>query len=128
MRGPIHVRTAIARSRGESPDKPCSGSQAMALGSSRREESTACANGQALLQLDISRSPHACSQTPPTAHHPIGARVIAELLSESSEVVEAQNVLSGRHWDRIGRGSLHAATLAVPWAIRCAPSFDQRWC
>jgi len=99
-----------ARSRGESPDKPCGGSQAMALGSSRREESTSCANGQALLQLDSSRSPHGCSQTPPTALRPIGACVIAELLSKSAQVMDAHNVLSVRHWDRIGRGLLYAAT------------------
>jgi len=51
--------------------------------------------------------------------------VIAALLSESAEVMDAHNVLSVRHWDRIGRGLLHAATSAVPWAILHARTFDQ---
>jgi len=47
------IATADARSRCEAPGRPCSGSLAIALGSSsRREDSTSCANGQALLQLD----------------------------------------------------------------------------
>ena len=82
-------------------------------------------HGQALLQLDISPSSHACSNTHPTGHRPIGGRVIAALLSESAEVMDAHNVLSVRHWDRIGRGLLYAGTSAVPWAILHARTFDQ---
>ena len=111
------MASANARSRGESSGKPCSGSRAMASGSSRREESTSCANGQKLLQLDSSPSSHACSNTLPTGHRPIDARVIAALRSDSTEAMDAHNVLSVRHWDRIGRGLLYAATSAVPWAI-----------
>jgi len=86
-------------------------------GGGRREESAACATGQALLQLDSSASHHACCNTHPTGRRAIGARLIADLLSGSAEVVDAHNVLSVRHWDRIGRGLLYAAKSSVPWAI-----------
>jgi len=123
---PLMIPPADARSRGEAPCKPCSVSQAMALESSgRRENSSSCANGQALLQLDSRPCPHACSRPLPTGQRPLGARVIAELLSGAGEVDDAHNVLSVRHWDRVGRGLLYAATSAVPWAILHARTFDQ---
>ena len=76
-------------------------------------------------QLDSRPSPRACSKPLSTGQRPLGACVIAALLSESAEVMDAHNVLSVRHWDRIGRGLLHAATSAVPWAILHARTFDQ---
>jgi len=91
----------------------------------RRENSTSCASGRALLQLDSRPSPHACGKPLPPRQRPLGACVIAELLSGVGEALDAHNVVSVRHWDRIGRGLLYAATSADPWAILRARTFDQ---
>ena len=83
------IAPADARSHGEAPGKPCGGFYLMAFESSgRREDSTSCANGQALLQLDSSPSPHGCRNPLPTAHRPIGARVItnAEMTTQNAEM------------------------------------------
>ena len=122
----LAIGPADARSCGESKGDLSSVSPAMAFGSiGRREESAACTHGQALLLQLGSPSLHACGRSLPTAHRPIGARVIAELLSRPAEVVDAHNVLSVSHWDRIGRGLPYAAPSAVPWAILHARTFDQ---
>jgi len=88
------IPPADARSRGEAPGKPCSGSQAMAfLSSGRRENSTSCANGQALLQLDSRPSHHACGKPLPTGQRPLGARAIinAELIMANAEMQKCRN-------------------------------------
>ena len=120
------IAPADARYRGEAHAATCSWSQARALGCiGQREELAACAHGQALLQLHGSPSPHASSRTHTTAHRPIGACVIAALLSAAAEAVDAHNVLSLSDWNRIGRGLPYAATSAVPWATLHARTFDQ---
>ena len=60
----------------------------------------------------------------PTAHTPLGAHLLAQILSGRSEAVDANHVLSVKHWDRIGRGMPYAATSSVPWAILHARTFE----
>jgi len=99
--------------------------QAIALGSSgRRAESTSCANGQALLQLDSSPSSHACSNTLPTGHRPIGARAIinAEMIMENAEMQKCRNCNGemrqwcGGAWSTVGTdGRRVVGGLGVLW-------------
>jgi len=46
------------------------------------------------------------------------------MLSAQAKVVDARSVLSEKHWDRIGQGSLYAGTSAVPWAILRGRAFE----
>jgi len=114
----LAIGPADARSCGESKGDLSSVSPAMAFGSiGRREESAACATGQALPQLDSSPSHHACCKTHPTGHRSIGACAITAVLLGAAEVVESHSVLSVAHGDRTRRGLPYAATSSVPWAI-----------
>ena len=50
--------------------------------------------------------------------------MLAQMFSGSVDVVGAHNVLSVKHWDRMGRGMLYAGSSSVPWAILHARTFQ----
>ena len=88
-----------------------------------RKESAASAKEHATGPTDNPVFADASREILPMAHVPLGARMLGQMLSGSAEVIEAHNVLSVKHWDRMGRGELCASTSAVPWAILHARTF-----
>ena len=113
----------------------CAKSKAQALPADRsicakeigRVDSAGYTEVHAQLRGDTATVVDASRQTLPSVqtHMPLGACRLAQMLSGQAVVVDAHNVLSMKHWDRIGQGVLYAGTSAVPWAILHARTFDQ---